>query len=59
MELSRMERETSYPPQLSSKAIRFMLGELAVYETADDAERVEMIITRLQYELKLREGQGA
>jgi len=54
-----MERETSYPPQLSSKAIRFMLGELAVYETADDAERVEMIITRLQYELKLREGQGA
>ena len=54
-----MERETSYPNKLSSKAIRFMLGELAVYETANDADRVEMIITRLQYELKLREGQGA
>ena len=54
-----MERETSYPNKLSSKAIRFMLGELAVYEAADEPERVEMIVARLEYELKLREGQGA
>ncbi len=56
MELLRAERETSYPARLSNDAIRFILDELSTSD--EDVERVQNIITRLQYEIKLREGHG-
>ena len=53
MELSRIERETGYPPRLSNEAIRSILSQLAA-----ESERIEQIVIRLDYEMKLREGQG-
>lgn len=58
MELAKMEHYSFNAERLSTKALRHLLGELAVYETMTEAERVEAIIARVHYQLRLREGQG-
>lgn len=62
-ELARFERECEYPPRLSNMALRFILEQIYSLEqresSQDERERESRLVSRLEYEKRLREGNGA
>ena len=56
--IESIDRQVWNPNRLSSRVLRYMLGQLAVYEASSEAERAETIRARIEYELHLRDGQG-
>lgn len=61
-ELARFERECEYPPILSNMAIRFIIEQIHSLEqresSQDERERQSRLVSRLEYEKRLREGNG-
>ena len=56
--LDNCEKLSFQPEHYSSMVLLAALGNLSVMATGSDADRVKEIITRIEYRLKLREGQG-
>ena len=53
-----VERQIFKPDRLSSRALRFLLEDLVTYSDEVEDARIEEARARIEYELRLREGQG-
>ena len=56
--LDNLETQLIWPERISSKALRYILGEVAVIASMGENEQAEAIKSRAEYWLKIREGQG-